>query len=567
MEKLKEIFQKFAGVLKKLSTVQKIIISAVAVILLAAVIVTLSFSGKAPGTPLFQSPISEDEYKEVTKELDIMGVPYSRGDKRKIYLTDPDDRERVVMRLSQKGVIPDNIKGWELFDMESWTTTKFDRDVKLRRAIEGELKRHIESLSWIEFAKISMSKPEDTIYTDKKRDVAVSVSLRPSPGHFADLENKDYIKGIQNIILHGVDGVIAENITITDDRGEKLNDFSAEDDELHYKNAKTERRIIDEEREKIQQRIENAFKGVLPRDRYQVDVDLKLSFHRVSYEKKDLLPMVVKEDNPDTPYDDSEVIKEMPISKKNVEEKFKGQSFVPEGPPGQEPNLPPGYKEHIDRWNVYNKDEDIVNYEYGEKRSKYKKMHHDIEYVSVAVDIDGVWEKQRDAEGEYLFVSNQFVREYQPVPDVRLKKFSELVKASISYNTKRGDSVVVRNIQFDRRDQFRREDEQHLKELRTKRFLLIILFSILAIFIITIAYKLVKKEMLRRKRMRERELARQRQQQRDEALRALEAEAPAETMSEADRHRQELQEKAEQLAQERPAEVAKLLKTWIQEDS
>ena len=50
-------------------------------------------------------------------------------------------------------------------------------------------------------------------------------------------------------------------------------------------------------------------------------------------------------DNPSTPYDETDVIESITISKNSVDEHFKGTGFNPEGPPGQEGQTPPAYKD------------------------------------------------------------------------------------------------------------------------------------------------------------------------------------------------------------------------------
>ena len=64
------------------------------------------------------------------------------------------------MRLGQDNLLPSDIKGWELFDTEKWTTTDFERNVMKRRAIIGAITRHLKMLEDVEDATVTVSMPE-----------------------------------------------------------------------------------------------------------------------------------------------------------------------------------------------------------------------------------------------------------------------------------------------------------------------------------------------------------------------------------------------------------------------
>jgi flagellar M-ring protein FliF len=185
---------------------------------------------------------------------------------------------------------------------------------------------------------------------------------------------------------------------------------------------------------------------------------------------------------------------------------------------------------------------------------------------SVSVHVDGTYEKELDAKGNPIFLGETFKRKYVPYPEEDLTKLADLVRGAINYDATRGDLVVVRNVPFDRSEQFKKEDSQYLKEKKIQQTLLVSLLVIIGLFVLSIGWRLIRQEMIRRQRIRERELARQRQIQRDEALRALETDTPGETMSDADRKRMDLQERAEQFATERPQDVAKLIRSWLADD-
>ena len=541
----------------------KIGIVAGVVAILSTVIFTVTYSSSKDWTLLFQRPLTIEEYGIITAEMEKMNIEFTTRSEKYILVKDEETGQTLRMKLAQAGKMPSTVKGWDLFDMQSWTTTEFERNVNLRRAIEGEMKKHLESIAWIENAEISIPMPKPSLYTKEEAPVEASVILTPSPGNRDMMKNIKVIKGIETIIARGVDGLVSENITINNDKGMRLNDFTDEGIDQKIHQAKEESKLTEQERKKIENKIAESLNGILSRDRYRVTVDLELKFDRITQTQKEILPVVIKPRTPGLPYDDSVVKENVPVSIKTVNENFVGPGFIPEGPPGQEPNIPPGYKEQIEHLSKYNKEENIKNYDNGERKLVMNGDAVDIVKKSVSVVVDGTWEKEVDEEGNPVFEKGKFIRRYIPYPDADLKKLYEAIKGAIAYDARRGDRVVVENISFDREAQFLSEDEAYLRNQRMQWILLVMLFSLLGLFLISATYVFIRREIARRRRIRQRELQRQRQLEQEEALMALEAGAEESAMSSENRRRLDLEERANRLASERPREVAKLVKSWL----
>ena len=139
-------------------------------------------------------------------------------------------------------------------------------------------------------------------------------------------------------------------------------------------------------------------------------------------------------------------------------------------------------------------------------------------------------------------------------------------KGAIGYSPARRDTVIVKNIQFDRTEEFAIEDAYLKKREQLRKTLISALIALFAIFIITIAYRAVSREVSRRKRIKEEELARQQQLMREAALRSAEEEGVEVELSAEERARLEMQENVMNIAREHPEDVAKLIRTWLAEE-
>lgn len=569
MGEFKKIFSALVAFYQNQPQRNKVILLSVLGTVLMGTMMTIFYTVADPEIPLFKRPLTLEEYASVTAEIQKMGEPFTTQGESFVIVKDEETGRRIRMKLAQEGKMPGTIKSWELFDMHSWTTTDFERDVKLRRALVGQIESHLNALDWIESVDVSITMPKKQLYTQSEEDVTAAITIVPSPGNESYLTNKKAIRGVESIIAHGVDRLKRENITITDHKGVQINDFADEDLDMSIRKAREESQLVERERNKLERKIRKTLVSILPENRFTVAVDIELSFDKNSETRKEILPVTIKERTPGLPYDDGKIVESVKVSEKKVQEDWKAQGFIPEGPPGQEPNLPPGYKDNIDKWNTYNKDENIQNYVNGEKNIQTVSDSTDVVRKSVAVVVDGVWTREVDEHGNFVHQSEGlFKRLYKEFPEDDLRKLKEMIKAEINFDERRGDKVVVENVPFDRLIEFKAEDRKHILAQKTKVSVLVLMISLLVFSIIFFTYRLAKEEIRRRERLRELERERMRQMQREAAMRALaEGEAVArEVLNPEEAARRELMGSIQNYVSNRPDLVAKVVQSWLHDD-
>ena len=426
-----------------------------------------------------------------------MGVKFQTKDEKYILIKDEETGRRVRMKLIQEGKIPGGIKAWDIFDMESWTTTDFERNIKLQRALRGAMTKHIASLPWVESVNLSISFPKKDFFTEQDRQVKASVTLQPKVGYSDYLQNKKIIRGIEQIIAKGIDGLDRENIVITSPNGEQVNDFIGDDYENTIKKVYEENKLKNKEIAYLKDKIIVALNGVLSKDRYRVAVDIEINFNKKTTQTKKILPVVLKDQTPGLPYNDSKVVESVKVSEKAIKEKWKGDGFIPEGPPGQEDNIPPGYKEHIEGKNEYFKDEKINNYENGEENVQQINDTMEIERKSVSVIVDGEWIIEKDKNGRYLVENGSIKREYVPYPEEDINKLEKIIKGAINYSSKRGDTVVVSTVAFDRSKEFAAYELQYFQQKQIHYWTFVIVISICSFLIIFGFYLFIKSTIIK----------------------------------------------------------------------
>ena len=569
---MNEWFKKFSDQIKTLwgkwSLIQKIILFAIVGVTLIGFVLLANFSSSPNMVLLITSPIADTQKLDaISMRLDGEGVEHKITEEGRIYVSDRKTAQRMVAILMREDLIPSETSPWDIFKMDRWSLTDFERNINLRQAITVNLEDHIEALDDVDSAKVTLVLPEDKLFSEDQNPVTASVIITPRPG--SDIvSNRKKIEGIVKLVQFAVEGLADDNIIISDYRGTVLNNFGdlADFDRLELSGRQL----------KQKQSLENSYKDqifkelaqIFGKDRMSITkVEIDLDFTKETVTTEEHYPITTKKDNPSTPYDESAFVLSISRSSENISEEFRGTGFNPEGPPGQEGQTPPAYQDLDNLVGEYTKTSAIVNEEINTRNIYEEKSPWEIKRITVGAAIDGIWKRIYSDKGEVQFENGGIIkREYTPVSDEEIKKARSLIEHAIGFDRARGDSVVVQHIQFNRAEQFDREDDELRNQRRVQQAVLYSIIGVAVIIVAFIIFRIISREMERRRRLREEELARQHQMMREAALKSAEEEEMDVAMSVEERARMEMQENAINMAREHPEDVAQLIRTWLVEE-
>jgi flagellar M-ring protein FliF len=560
-EGLKNIFNKLVEVWNKLDTTKKITLGIVLAIVVGAFAFIGSYS-KKPAMEVLYDNLSASDYAAITKFLEASGYEWKGTGTSTIYVNGLK-RQEIITKLAQENLIPAGVEGWEIFNMSRWDETTFDKNVKLHRAIKGSLEQMLMTLDFVKSARVELAIPQRNNFLTDTEPVKASVVLTLKPG--VETITRKQVMGIKNLIFRAVPNLKRENITITDNNGKEF----VEPDEIDEEQRKLEivekkKEIEEKERKKWLNEIQQSLYEFYTSDRISIiRVALTINWDEVKEKQHLVEPVEAEPENPDTPYPDRKLMPggTLIISENARNERFRGNGFTPGGPTGTEQELPPGYRDLDYQRAEYGNNDVIRNYDYNRIEKEINRQPWEERARSIAVAVDGKWIKKGIKED-----GSGYIREYIPPTKEELKTIEKLLKASILYKASRGDQIVVEHLQKDRTAQFEKEDEELRQKLMMQRLLIVSGISIVAFFLLYLLYRAIKNEIARRRRLREEELAAQQQLMREAALRVADEGAAEVELSIDEKARRELLENAINLAREKPDEVAKLLRTWLNEE-
>ena len=550
----------------KWTPIQKGILAAVVVAAIVVIVLLTSWSAKPSLVPLIDTPVTDATVRErIILRLNEENVKATVSQSGVISVKDEQTARRMRAILLREDLIPQNTDPWALFDVERWTRTDFERNIDVRRAVIEEVRKHIKALDDVDDASVVVNLPEDKLFKADQNPVTASVILYPKPG--SDIStNRKKIEGIQKVLKYAVEGLTDDNITIADNSGNILNDFAGLKDFDRLSIIEKQQKIIAKLEAQYEIKILNILQKTYGTDRVRdLSIKIDMDMSEKTAETVEYLPFQLRADNPETPYDESEVRASVTRSSETATTTYQGTGYNPEGPAGVEGQTPPSYKDTSNLTGLSTQSIVKTNEEIGSRRTS-EVVSPEMGRRTVSVNIDGQWRKKKDAKGNLIIKDGQIEREYIPIPDEELLKATQAVQDAIGYNALRKDSVSVLNIQFDRMGEFEKEDDAYFRAVQRRWILLISLAGLALLLLIFIIYRIVSREIERRKRLREEELLRQHQLEREKALWEAEQAGMEVSMSVEEMKRRELLENVINNAREHPEDVALLLRTWLMEE-
>lgn len=561
---INKLISQIKNIFSKTTALQKSILIGILVIGLGAIVATIMLTSKKTGTLLFQQALTQEDARNVIAVLDANNIRYQYRNGF-ITLNSEADKAKAELELVKEGRMPTEVDGWELFNAPRIGITDAELDINKRRSLTKAITQLLTKLDFVQEATVDLAFPKKEYLTDIDSPVTASVVIRARPFKEDILRDPKTVRGLQQLIAMGVDKLKPEFVTITDSTGYVLTDFTDEAANLKLKVAQEELKIVDRERKKIENKIRQTL-GRIYTNRVETTIALELIWDDISITNNLVLPIILKEDDPTTPYDDSQITNKVQVSSRTVTEDWKGQQFIPQGAAGAEENVPPGYKDKSDRWQTYTKTDSQDNYELSKRYEAIKKGSYQIGKISAAVALDGRWTKAYDPNGDPIITNgSSYVREYHPVTAEEIRNVMSLVQAAIGYDLKRGDQVSVTHIQFDHWDRFDAEDARLMRDRFIRKTLIITMISLLILFVLALAIRAIQKELARRRRLREEELERKQMEMRRQAMMNANEE-PISEMSLEDAARKKLMDEVMRVSHERPEDVAQLLRTWMADD-
>lgn len=304
--------------------------------------------------------------------------------------------------------------GYEIFDhSDALGSTNFVQNVNLIRALEGELGRTIRTVDNIKNARVHLVLPKREMFSREEQSPSASVVIKTVKGPLSPQS----IQAIQKLIAASVPKLDVKNVAIVDNAGNLLTKNYEDPEAMTAANNEILR--LEQER-KMGQQVQSLLERTIGEGKVRAQVNLEMDFDQV----------VTKEEifDPDT-----QVVR----SQATVTEE--GINNTRENPVTVAQNIPNGDVVTTGNGTTSqsSRTEETINYEISKVVRNKVKNTGSIKRLTVAVMVDGIYEK--GADGKMAYRSR--------TPE-EMEQITSLVKSAVGYDANRGDVVEVENMRF-----------------------------------------------------------------------------------------------------------------------
>src|ERR1700685_3377218 len=193
-----------------------IVIVAIAVV--AGVMGFSHFVRESGMRPLYNSLAPEDASAMVQK-LRESGVDYRISENGTNVLVPEQKVPELRLEMAGLGLPKTGRIGFEIFDKTNFGITDFAEHVNYRRALEGELERSIMAISDVQQARVHVTLPKDSVFTDAREPAKASVLVGLRPGTRLSAPN---VVAVTNLVSSAVEGLTPEAVSVVDMSGNLL---------------------------------------------------------------------------------------------------------------------------------------------------------------------------------------------------------------------------------------------------------------------------------------------------------------------------------------------------------
>ncbi|MCK6595330.1 MAG: flagellar M-ring protein FliF [Bacteriovoracaceae bacterium] len=432
---MQDIFEKIYRNLKEfflgLDVPKRIAFIFMSAVIVATMIGIVVWASKTRYDVLY-TDLNKDDGRKIAILLEEKKIPYQFSDDGKT-ISIPEDMVGVWrLEIAKLGTSFSGTVGYEVFDKQSFGTTSFVQKVNKQRALEGELVKTIMYIQGVKRARVHISIPESSPFVAEKKAPSASVVLELNPGVALTLAE---IKGVQSLVSSSVEEMRSESVVVLDDRGKKLSENIGDG-----MTAATANRMALEAQynQKYENQIQEILSKVVGDGKIVAKVTVELDYSEAV--------------STETSYDSENAVV---VSEVKNSQKLVGSRPSPQGMVGARSNLPgeepqPGAAET--RNNV-DKELATRNYNVPTKVTQSKKPAASIKAVSAAVMIDG---KRIPVLGEdgtpQLDKNGNPIMKYEKWSEADLQNFAQIVSSTIGLADKRGDKLVIKNMEFAKED-------------------------------------------------------------------------------------------------------------------
>ncbi len=168
--------------------------------------------------PLY-SNLTGSDASAVIQELDAQGVGYKLANGGNTIMVPADQVYSTRISMSGQGLPTSSEGGYSILDKQGLATSQFQEQTDFKRAMEGELSKTIEAINGVDAAVVHLAMPPKDVFSENQDPTTASVLVKTRAGLTLGPEQ---VQAIVNLVSSSVDGLDTDKVTVADATGKVL---------------------------------------------------------------------------------------------------------------------------------------------------------------------------------------------------------------------------------------------------------------------------------------------------------------------------------------------------------
>jgi flagellar M-ring protein FliF len=180
--------------------------------LVAVVLFTFVHLLDTPDMTALYSNMEPADAQSLGQRLTAKSIRYQLSPDGRSVLVPANQLDTARLEIASQGAPHSGRLGFELFDKTNWAASDFDDKVNYQRALEGELERTIQAMSGVEAVRVHLAIPPESIYSGQERQAKAGVILKLR-GHRLSAAMR---VALQHLVSSAVDKLDPQSVTVVD---------------------------------------------------------------------------------------------------------------------------------------------------------------------------------------------------------------------------------------------------------------------------------------------------------------------------------------------------------------
>ena len=246
--------------------------------LLLAGVLVFRWVSQPDYAPLF-SNLSSTDASAVIEQLDTTGVEYKITNGGATVMVPKNDVYKTRISLSGEGLPSGSDGGYSLLDNQDLSTSQFKEQTDFKRAMEGELSSTIEAMDGVQSAVVHLALPAKQVFADKQDEPTGSVLIGTRPGGTLSPEQ---VQAVVHLVAASIDGMDPDKVTVADSTGKLLSTSGSAGGAA----ASSRNQFVTDFQSELSTRVQNMLDRVLGTGNSTVQVTANLNFDKAVSESK-----------------------------------------------------------------------------------------------------------------------------------------------------------------------------------------------------------------------------------------------------------------------------------------